>query len=43
MIINDVTFGFISIDLEGVNDFIKHKIKKKIPCLIFELNFCDTR
>lgn len=42
MIIN-VTFGFMSIDLEGVNDFIKHKIKKKIMCLIFELNFCDTR
>ena len=42
MIIN-VTFGFMSIDLEGVNDFIKHRIKKKIMCLIFELNFCDTR
>lgn len=35
MIINDVTFGFMSIDLEGVNDFIKHKIKKKNSVLDF--------
>lgn len=34
MIIN-VTFGFMSIDLEGVNDFIKHKIKKKNYVLDF--------